>query len=97
MGEYQMPFGKYQGLTMKDIADSNPWYVTWLSGAVNKFSLRKDSLLNYAWIKSNHPESISKAKEFVAGKCPNCLQDCKEGCKNSNPTRNYHYHPYGKR
>jgi len=97
MGDYVLTFGKYKDKTIEDIASISPHYVTWLAGSVSKFSLQKDVKATYQAIQDANPDAIASAKKFIRGKCPKCLGDCKYACATVQQSRNYHYHPYGKR
>ena len=102
METYIFEFGKYKGNTIDQVAQENPGYLLWLSGATTKFSLKTDVKATYDQLKKEYPDAIEKIKEYVLNsKCKICLLgncDRNENCRNSKlQTRNYHYHPYGKK
>jgi len=97
-----LEFGKHKDKTLIQVAQEDPQYILWLSGSVTKFSMKKNVQISYQMIQQDYPDIIRIIKEFVAGcVCKICLVgDCtrNQACKNSKiTTRNYHYHPYGKR
>lgn len=102
--EYQLEFGKFKGMTIKDIADAgNIFYLIWLSGEVNKWTIKsRDEFKKVAEI---HPTAVENAKSYLKGLCTRCR---KRSCDNNRKCTpfafnqsfrgpNYHYHPYGKR
>jgi len=94
-------FGSYNGKTLKEVGSFNPRYVTWLAGYVSAFSLQPHILKEYEAIRENHRDCIEAAAAYVSKqKCKLCFGTCNdlEECKGTSlKTRNYHYHPYGKR
>jgi hypothetical protein len=99
-GEHILTFGKHKGLTLSQVSINFPQYVTWLAGIKTGFSFKPEVAALYKKIKTDHPDTINVAKAFIKGKCKTCLlQESHEGhkCDKARSTRNYHYHPYGKR
>jgi hypothetical protein len=100
MSEHTLTFGKYKDKDLQTVSVEDPGYVTWLAGVVTKYSLQPRNVQIWGEMERNHPDAIACARAFVEGKCLVCLQhayDPVRPCKKSQPTRNYQYHPYGKR
>lgn len=96
----KLTFGKHAGKRLSEVAEADPAYVVWLAGIVTKHSLKTEVLTAWKEIDMKHPETIAHAREFVEGKCLSCLQHSynpRQPCSKSRQTRNYQYHPYGKR
>lgn len=96
-GQHEIPFGKFKGHTIQHVADTSPFYVLWIAGITSKFSIRNDVKQVYEKLIRDHPDTIQHAKTFIRDKCSRCLGNCGEECIHIVKTRNYHYHPYGKR
>ena len=98
-GEHIIEFGKYSGLQIKDVATQSPWYIAWLSGVVTKFSLKQEVKESYIEIKKAHPDIVRICREYIKDRCSTCMEikGKKHVCSKVTPSRNYHYHPYGKR
>ncbi len=99
-GDHVVTFGKHKGLSLRQISENFPQYVVWLAGVKTAFSFKTDVIEVYNRLKEEHPKTIEEARAFIHGKCQNCLMSelsQNHKCTKERSTRNYHYHPYGKR
>lgn len=96
-GQHEIQFGKHKGKTIRQVSESDPFYVLWLSGVVSKFSVQEHIKKIYDHLIETQSETIHQAKVFARDKCKSCLGACKHACIKVSKGRNYHYHPYGKR
>lgn len=98
-GEYKLSFGKHEGQTFDMLKHSDPGYIMWLSGYKTKHSFNTENIKIYAAIMESHSDAVQAAKEFLKNKCTKCWSRHEAGhfCKGMQNTRNYHFHPYGKR
>ena len=99
------PFGKHKGKPIDLVCIEDPEYLLWLNGTlVNKFSLSSDGKSILDKIKLENQETIEKVKEYIIvnkSKIRQILDNMKavslSKAIKSLQSRNYHYHPYGKR
>ena len=98
-------FGKHKGKTLDKIATEDPEYLLWLNGTlVNSFSLSVNGKTMLDKVRVEHPECLIIVKAYVEAHSISIKEKlgsmkAKSYAKvaGSIPSRNYHYHPYGKR
>ena len=94
--EYVLTFGKHKNKPLKAVLNSDPQYLVWLAGVCTPWTMKQTSRDARAKVLEEHGDTcVNMAKQMVQGKCYKCLAtQC--SCL-SHVTRQYRYHPYGKR
>jgi len=98
-------FGKHKDKTFDEVADKDPEYLLWVNGTlVNKFSLSANGKEMLNKLYKEHPECVSFVHAYVKAnylKIKKNLDSIKDNAHAkvlaSSPSRNYHFHPYGKK
>lgn len=95
--DHILDFGKHKGKMLSDIIKSDPHYILWLSGIKTVRTIKKEFADAHKTVSENHGESVKHAKKLMEGRCFYCFTtQCTKNCT-SMKSRQYHYHPYGKR
>jgi len=98
-------FGKHKDKTFDEVAEKDPEYLLWVNGTlVNKFSLSANGKGILKKINEEHSECVALVQAYVKDnplKIKNNLDSIRDlvhaKVMASSPSRNYHYHPYGKK
>jgi len=98
-------FGKHKDKTFDEVADEDPEYLLWINGTlVNKFSLSTNGKAMLNKVNEEHSICVSLVQAYVKANHLKIKKNLKfmrdhahAKALASSTSRNYHYHPYGKR